>query len=103
MTQRNVITLSGLQTRPRHVFVLIVMLTLTGCAGLSSDSDKVLGGINPDYIFGDRRPGTDTPLVNDADYAEYLEWKQWQDFQAYQKWRSLREEEGEIQGDVDTD
>ena len=99
--QRNVIILSRLQTRLRHVFVLIVMLTLTGCAGLSSNSDKTLGGINPDYLFGDRRPGTDTLLVNDADYAEYLEWKQWQDFQAYQKWRSLREGEGETQGNLD--
>ena len=49
--------------------------------------------INPAYIFGDRRPGEDTYVIDDSNYIEYLEWKRWQDFQAYQKWRRLQREQ----------
>ena len=84
-------------------FVLTFVLLISGCGALPPISDEATGGINPDYIFGDRRPGADTPIIDDADYAEYLEWKEWQDFQAYQKWRSSRGEVGTIGDHLNSD
>ena len=96
-------TLDWIHKRRRQCFVLLLILVISGCARLSPIADEGAGGINPDYIFGDRRPGTDTAIIDDADYAEYLEWKQWQDFQAYQKWRNSRGEAVMVDGDLNSD
>ena len=71
----------------------VVIVMLFGCAGFVSTPNLESGGINPAYIFGDRRPGEDTYVIDDSTYIEYLEWKRWQDFQAYQKWRRLQREQ----------
>ena len=74
-------------------FYILVISMFFGCARPGSAPDPVSGGINPAYIFGDRRPGEDTYVIDDSNYIEYLEWKRWQDFQAYQKWRRLQREQ----------
>jgi hypothetical protein len=74
-------------------FYILVISMLFGCARPVSVPDPVSVGINPAYIFGDRRPGEDTYVIDDSNYIEYLEWKRWQDFQAYQKWRRLQREQ----------
>jgi hypothetical protein len=62
---------------------------------LSPPANNADGGINLDYVFGDRRPSKqlNASLIDDPEYVEYLEWKRWRDFQAYQEWKLLREEE----------
>ena len=96
-------TLGWIYKGRRQCLVLLLIFVISGCARLSPIADEGAGGINPDYIFGDRRPGTDMPIIDDSDYAEYLEWKQWQDFQAYQKWKNSRGEAGSIGSDPDSD
>lgn len=76
---------------------LIALVILGGCSSLTPPREDTvtIGGINPRYLFGDRRTVGETTesLVSDSEYAEYLAWKRWQDFQAYQEWRRLRERE----------
>ena len=81
--------------------ILATIAALGGCAGLTSPSETAGGGINLDYLFGDRRPTerADTSLIDNPEYAEYLEWKRWQDFKAYQEWKRLRDEQS-VSGDT---
>ena len=69
---------------------------LGGCVAVQPPSDKEMGGINLDYLFGVRRPAEQVnhSLINNPEYVEYLEWKRWQDFQAYQDWKRRRDEHG---------
>ena len=75
--------------------VLSTIVVFGGCAGLTPPSDNVGGGINLDYLFGERRPAEQsaTSLVDDPEYVEYLEWKRWQDFRAYQEWKRSWDEQ----------
>jgi len=75
--------------------VLATIAVLGGCADLAPPTNDARGGINLDYLFGDRRPAdpSDASLIDDPEYSEYLEWKRWQDFQAYQEWKRRRDEQ----------
>jgi hypothetical protein len=85
--------LSSIGAKQIQVAVLSAALCLGGCAAIPPSLNEAGNGINPRYLFGDRRPGTDASLIDDSDYLEYLEWKRWQVFQSYQEWKGIRREE----------
>ena len=76
--------------------ILTTIAAFLGCTGLAPSSEPMGGGINLEYLLGDRRPAesADDLLIDDPEYTEYLERKRWQDFQAYQEWRRRRSEQG---------
>ena len=79
------------------LLVLVIVVVIGGCARVAplSDANGSKGGINFDYLFGDRRTVDrgNVSLVDDSEYAEYLDWKKWRDFQAYQEWKRFRDNE----------